>query len=243
MWIKNDDMRIELSGDVDLIKHHSFFEIFGNIDIVRGQYVLMNKTFLIKSGSVVFQGGEELNPLLNLEASYIFRDPERNKKELKLNISGDLNKPELAFSVDGANISEGDAVSYVLFGMSMDALTSNQSQTLSSGMDAVGLAQSAASSLVSSELTKVFGKLLNVDYIELKSNGSFKDMSLNIGKYITNNIFLSYEQHIGATEDENASNTTFRLEYEIFKFLFLELTASSNWKESGGDVIFKFNSK
>lgn len=243
MWIKNEEMRIELSGDVDLIKHREFFEIFGNIDIVRGQYELMGKTFLIKSGSVVFQGGEELNPMLNLQATYTFRDPERNKKELALAISGDLNQPQLAFSIEGESISEADAISYIIFGMDIESLSSGQNQALSSGMDAAGIAQSAAASLVSSELTKLFGKLLNVDYIELKSNGSFTDMSLNVGKYITNNIFISYEQHIGASKDENTSNTTFRLEYEILKFLFLELTASPNWKESGGDLIFKFNSK
>lgn len=243
MWIRNDDMRIELSGDVDLIKHRDFFEIFGNIDIVRGQYELMSKVFLIKEGTITFQGGQELNPLLSLEAIYTFRDPERNKKELKLDLSGNLEKPELAFSVDGESVSEGDAISYIVFGMSMDALTSSQHQAVSFSMDAADMAKSAASSLVSSELTKILGSLLNVDYIELKSNNSFTGMSLNVGKYITNNIFVSYEQNIGAKDDENTSNMTFRLEYEILKFLFLELTVPSKWEESGGDLIFKFNSK
>lgn len=244
-WIKNDEMRIELSGDVDLIKHQDFFEIFGNIDILRGQYSLMNKVFIIKNGTITFQGGEKFNPLLSLEATYTFRDPERNKKDLLLTISGDLDKPELAFKLDDAAISEGDAISYIIFGMSMDALTSNQHQAVSDGVNAAGLAQSAAASLVSSELTQIFGNLLNVDYIELKSNGSFTDMSLNVGKYITNNIFVSYEQHIGNNTDEQESgpNTIFRLEYEILKFLFLELTVSPNLTDSGGDLIFKFNSK
>lgn len=244
-WIKNDEMRIELSGDVDLIKHQDFFELFGNIDILRGQYSLMNKVFIIKNGTVTFQGGEKFNPLLSLEATYTFRDPERNKKDLLLTISGDLGKPELAFKLDDAAISEGDAISYIIFGMSMDALTSNQHQAVSDGVNAAGLAQSAAASLVSSELTQIFGNLLNVDYIELKSNGSFTDMSLNVGKYITNNIFISYEQHIGNSTDEQDSgpNTIFRLEYEILKFLFLELTVSPNLTDSGGDLIFKFNSK
>jgi translocation and assembly module TamB len=42
-WIKNEDMRIEISGDLELIKNEQFFEIFGEVEVVRGQYDLFGR--------------------------------------------------------------------------------------------------------------------------------------------------------------------------------------------------------
>ncbi|MEL7587599.1 MAG: translocation/assembly module TamB domain-containing protein, partial [Prolixibacteraceae bacterium] len=67
-WIKSDDMHIELSGDLELIKNKEFFELFGTADIVRGQYDLFGKTFVINEGIIRFQGGEEITPVLDITA-------------------------------------------------------------------------------------------------------------------------------------------------------------------------------
>ena len=240
-WIRNDDFRVELSGDVELVKHQSFFELFGSIDVVRGQYNLLGKVFVVKSGTVTFQGGEEINPLLDVEATYTFRDANRTSKELQLKVTGEAFSPELSFSLDDQQISEGDALSYIIFGTSMDALASGQQESLNSGMDAAGIAGTVASSLISSQLTKFLGNTLNVDYIEFSSSSSFDNASLTVGKYITNKLFVSYEQTIGNIQDEDLPRYEMSMEYEVFKFLFLQLTSSPI--TNGFDVIFKFNSK
>src|SRR5690606_25148772 len=55
-WVKNEDFRIELSGDLELRKNLEYFEIFGTVDVVRGQYDLFGKTFVIETGTLNFQG-------------------------------------------------------------------------------------------------------------------------------------------------------------------------------------------
>src|SRR5690606_1280566 len=60
-WIKNDDMRLEISGEIDVIKEADFFELFGQVNVIRGQYELLGRVFIINEGTVDFQGGEELN--------------------------------------------------------------------------------------------------------------------------------------------------------------------------------------
>lgn len=239
-WIKNDDMRFELSGDVELLKHQDFFELFGTVDVVRGQYSMLGKTFVINSGTITFTGGEEINPTLDVTATYSFRDNERAKHDLTIHVTGDLDSPVIKFQMEGRDISEGDALSYILFGMSMDALTSGQQSSLSSGIDALGIGETLAASLISSQLTKLLGNTLNVDYIEFKS-GSFDNASFVVGKYITNKLFVSYEQTIGHIEDKDVARYEVTAEYELFKFLFLQLTSSSI--TNGFDVVFKFNAK
>ena len=171
-------MRLELGGDIQLIKHRNFFELFGPINVLRGQYSLLGKVFVIKSGVITFEGGENLDARLDVQAQYSFRDSERIKHNLMLNVGGYLNEPEISFNYEDRQISEGDALSYILFGTDLASLGSAQQASLgSSGLDAADIAQTAVASLLSSQLTKLLGNTLNMDYIEFKS-GSFDNASL-----------------------------------------------------------------
>lgn len=241
-WVKSNDMRFELGGDLQLIKHRDFFELFGTINVLRGQYSLLGKVFVIKNGQIVFEGGEEMDPQLDIEAVYSFRDAERVRRDLLLKLGGSMLSPEISFDYQGEPISEGDALSYILFGTSLEALGASQQESLGAGgVDASDIAKMAAASLVSSQLTKLLGSTMNMDYIEFKSGGSLDNASFVVGKYLTNKLFVSYEQSIGKVEDQDASRYEMRMEYELFRFLFFQLTSSS--LSNGFDFIFKFDEK
>ncbi len=233
-WIKSEDMRIELSGDLELLKSNDFFEVFGTVDVVRGQYDLMGKTFIIDKGNITFQGGEEIKPILDIVASYTFRNTQRDEQKLTANITGEAEEPKIDFTLDGNAINEGDAISFIIFGTSLDELSLAQQDDMQSNGN---LAGNAAASILSSQLTKFLGNKLNVDYIEINSSGTFDNATIDVGKYITNNLFISYEQRIGQTNDNNLTNYQVKLEYEIFRYLFLQLNNSD--RDSGFDVIFK----
>lgn len=239
-WIKNEDMRIELSGDVDVLKNSDFFEIFGSVDVVRGQYNMLGKVFVIKNGVITFTGGENINPMLDVSAVYTFRDREKVLRELLLSVNGEATAPEIRFTLDEKALSEGDALSYIIFGTSMDELGTSQQQGLSEGIDALGMAQTAAASVLSSQLTKLLGNTFNVDYVEFKTGSSFDSGSFIVGKYITNKLFMSYERNFGQhTGNKDISEYEMKMEYELFRFLFLQLTASP--LRNGIDLIFKVN--
>lgn len=237
-WVKNDDMRIELSGDLEMIKHADFFEIFGTVDIVRGQYDLLGKTFMIKEGSVSFQGGEELLPHMNIKATYSFRNSQKVEQEITVTVGGTTEEPTVAFTLDGSTISEGDALSYILFGKAMNELTMDQQENVGGKGD---MATKAAASMLSSQLTNFLGDKLDVDYIEVKSDGGFDNATVVVGKYITNDLFVSYEQRFGETNEDDMSKYEVKLEYELFRFLFFQLNNSTI--DSGFDVIFKVDAK
>ncbi|MDR0370838.1 MAG: translocation/assembly module TamB domain-containing protein [Prevotellaceae bacterium] len=240
-WIRNEELRIELSGDVELLKHRDFFEIFGTVDVIRGQYNMLGKVFIIRSGIVTFQGGPTIDPQLNIDAMYSFRDNDRTKKDMTILITGQVSSPEIKFMLDQSQISEGDALSYILFGTSMDALTSGQQASLGGSFGTSNLAETLAASLISSQLTRLLGKTLNVDYIEFKAGSTFDSATFTVGKYITNKLFVGYEQNIGQLANDDVARYEMKMEYELFKFLFLQLTSSP--LTSGFDLIFKFDSK
>jgi len=239
-WVKNDDLYIEISGDLELRKNFEFFELFGSVDVVRGQYDLLGKTFIINEGSISFQGGEEMMPKMDITASYSFRNQQRVEQNLTVQISGTAQSPEVNFQLDGSSISEGDALSYILFGKSMNELTIDEQDNMSDAGGA-SLAGKAAASILASQLTNFLGEKLAVDYIEVKSDGGFDNATVVVGKYITNNLFVSYEQRFGETHEKDLKKYEVKLEYELFRFLFFELNNSS--RSSGFDVIFKFDAK
>ncbi|MDD4107922.1 MAG: translocation/assembly module TamB, partial [Prolixibacteraceae bacterium] len=238
MWIKNEDMRAELSGDLELIKNKQFFELFGNIDIVRGQYDLLGKTFIIKEGSVIFQGGEEITPRFNINALYTFRNQQRIEQTLSAVISGTPQSPEISFKLDENTVSEGDALSYILFGKSINELSIDEQENIEGSGN---LAEKAAASILSAQISNFLGDRLNLDYLEVKSDGSFDNATISVGKYLTNDLFVSYEQRFGETDEINMAKYEVKLEYELFRFLFFVLNNSSRY--SGFDVIVKFNAK
>ncbi len=237
-WIKNEDMHIEISGDLEFIKHKQFFELFGSVEVVRGQYDLLGRTFMIESGTISFQGGEELMPRMDITASYVFRNTERVQQELRVAISGTAEQPAVSFSMDGSSVSEGDALSYILFGKSMNELSMDQQENVAG---AGSMAGQAAASILSSQLTDFLGDKINVDYIEVKSEGNFENATVVVGKYITNDLFVSYEQRFGETDQKDMAKYEVKLEYELFRFLFFQLNNSSN--DSGFDVIFKLSAE
>ena len=235
-WVKSPNMHIELSGDLEILKNANFFEIFGSVNIVRGQYELFGRTFVISEGVVTFQGGEEINPDLNLEANYTIKSQDSESKILNVLVTGDAMDPTLSFTLDEESISEGDALSYIVFGKSLNELSTSQQAGVSDA-STESMAKSAAASMLASQLTKMLGNTFDVDYLEIKSQEDFDSASLSVGKYLTNDLFVSYEQQLGTTTDYDVSRYEVKLEYQILKFLFLQLNNSTN--DSGFDLIFK----
>ncbi|MBN2541807.1 translocation/assembly module TamB [bacterium] len=240
-WIRSPEMKIEISGDLDLVKEGDAFEIFGFVDIVRGYYDLYGRRFKIKKGNISFQGGTEYNPEVLLEAEYIFRTAEREKKALKLYVTGKALNPTMRFTLNDIETTEGDAISYIMFGRSLDELTYGQQAGIANaaGGSTGDIAKGLAANLLSDQLAKTLGKKLKLDYIELSAEDNWQSATFVVGKYITNDLYMSYMRRIGESKDKDITPQTITLEYELTRFLFIQLLEGSA-KESGIDLIMKF---
>jgi translocation and assembly module TamB len=243
-WIKSPQMRMEISGDLDVVKNGPDPELFGNIRVVRGYYDLYGRRFNLKDGQLFFEGGAEFNPRILLEAEYVFRTPAREKKHLNLQVSGRVMSPEFSFNLDGVNISEGDAVSYIIFGRSLDELTYGQRTDMKQNTGGLSseadLARGLAGKVLSDQLSRTLGKELGLDIIEINAEDNWQGASFVAGKYLTNDLFLSFQKGFGEIQDNEFAQETVTLEYEFIKNLFLQLI-EGNSKTSGFDFIFKFD--
>jgi hypothetical protein len=233
-WIRSPDMQMELYGNVDVVKNGKVFELFGSLGIHRGYYTLYGKKLVIEEGELIFTGGETLNPSVNLEAEYTFRDKERLKRILTLSVGGTANDPEISFVLDDVPIPEADAMAYLLFGQPFDDLNYGNQEGVSNAIPSRML-----TGLVSSQLSKTIGSTFNLDMIEIDAGDNWQNTTFMVGKYITNDLFVTYQRSFGQAENESFTPETITLEYEISRRLSIRLV-QGEVKESGIDVILKF---
>jgi autotransporter translocation and assembly factor TamB len=96
--------------------------------------------------------------------------------------------------------------------------------------------------MVSSQLNKTIGTRLKLDMIEINATENWQSAAFVVGKYITNDLFVIYQRGFGEAEGDEITPETITLEYELNRLLFFRLQSGSS-KESGVDVILKFESK
>lgn len=233
-WIRSDDMRIELNGELEIVKTGPFFEIFGNVDVVRGYYILYGRKLNITESQIIFQGGEDLDPTLNIKTEYVFRGMDKEKRYLNLRITGKLSEPDITFVLDGTEITETDGVSILIFGATSDEIGYGAQNGI---LGSVG--SNAVTNLLTSQLSKTIGTQFNLDMIEVTATENWQSAAFVVGKYITNDLFVIYQRGFGEVDGDEITPESIILEYELNEKLFLRLQSGSS-KESGMDVILKF---
>lgn len=233
-WIRSLDMQMELYGQLDVVKNSNIFELFGSIGIHRGFYTLYGKRFAIKEGELSFSGGEDFNPSVNLQATYSFRDRARLKRILNLKVSGTAKSPDIAFELDGSSIPEADAMAYLLFGQPFEELNYSNQEGVNNAIPSRLL-----NSVLSSQLSKTIGSSLKLDMIEIDAGDNWQNTTFMVGKYITNNLFVTYQHRFGESGNESVSPETITLEYELSRRWSVRLVQGED-KESGLDLILKF---
>jgi translocation and assembly module TamB len=240
-WLRSPEMNIEISGQINVVMNGTEVELFGTIQMVRGDYNLYGRRFEIQSGTITFQGGADVNPVVDLQAQHIFRTADKIKRVLKLQVSGEILEPKLTFLLDNSEIAETDAIAYLIFGRNFDALTQGQRTDLAQnqpGLDSNTFKELLAGQLAG-EMTKAIRNTLDLDVIEFKGDNNWRQATVVVGKYITNDLFVSYQREIkmGRTYDTTPEQVT--MEYEITRSLFFQATRGDE-KNTGFDIIWKY---
>lgn len=240
-WLETKELKVEIAGELDVVKEGEYFEIFGPVQTVRGWYDLLGKRFEIREGVVTFTGGKEFNPEVAVWTRHIFRDAEREKRTLELQISDKAFSPKLQFTLDDQQIEEADALSYLFFGRGVNELSSGQKSEMAGQekyLDASAMATGMAVSLLAGQLTQGLENSLKVDYLEIKGEDNWQSGRFVVGKYLTSDVFVSYEKGFGRAYSDQSGPDLVTLEYNITKFLYLQLSQAQ--ENSGFEVIFKF---
>ena len=166
-WLRSPQLNVEMQGDLSLTfdRRQRDVVFVGELQAVRGQYQVLNRTFDVEQGTVEFVGIPGINPNLDIEALARVRRRDGEPLTITANVEGTLVEPRVSLSSSEAAVAESDLLSYLAFGQS-----SAQTTTGSAGA-VVSRAGGAAAAVLGGTLTSSLAALAQgtgfLDYLSI----------------------------------------------------------------------------
>lgn len=218
-WVQGPGTAIEASGKLNVKK--DFNEpvlLSGTIETERGFASFYGKKFDIETGEITFNGSPDINPFLNVVATYEISD-----YRITIQVDERAREPRLTLSSE-PELPQADIVSLLVIGKTTDRLTNAEQKSFS---DYTG---QIAGGLLASQLEKTIGEPLGLDTIEIEAGDTLGTGSISVGRYVTQDLFLSYTREFGSADSNTAG-----VEYNLNRRLKLKGESSDQ-----GEAAFKF---
>ena len=198
-WVVGPETAVEVQGRLLVNKSpNGPFVLGGSAQTVRGHVTYRGRKFDLERGRITFSGADENRPILDVLARHEVSD-----YAITLHVEGNSRRPELTFS-SSPELPEEDILSLLAFGKTVDRLSGSERTALSSQGAAI------AGNIISGILEKRLGGTLGLDTLEVEVDDELGTGSVRGGRYVTQDLFLSYERHLG----ERGGNTV-EVEYSL----------------------------
>ena len=199
VWLVGPETAVEIQGSLLVDKKvNEPFVIGGSAQAVRGFVTYKGRKFEIERGRITFTGADGINPLLDVVGRHDVSD-----YAITLHVEGDSRRPQLTFS-STPDLPEEDILSLLAFGKTIDRLSGSEQTALSAQGAAI------AGNILSGILEKRVGNTLGLDTLEVDVGDELGTGSVRGGRYVTQDLFLSYERQLG----EQSGNTV-EVEYSL----------------------------
>ncbi len=224
VWVRGPGTAIELSGALTITKElRESFGLSGTVETVRGFASFYSGKFTVERGRVTFTGSPEINPVLDVIVTRAVSD-----YVVSINVSGRAKAPQLNLS-STPDLPQADIVTLLVVGKTSDRLTESERSGLSSR------AQQIVGNVAAGELERLLAKPLGFDTLDIQTDDRLGNSKVSVGRYITQDIFLSYEQQLG---DEKGNKVG--VEYSINRHLKVK-GSSSNTGDSALDILWRID--
>lgn len=146
-WLRSRNLNVEVSGGllIDVDRASEEMRLTGTLEAVRGTYELFiaenlpARRFMVRGGTVEFDGTPGINPAFDITAGYRVRTTDRQPLNVIAHVTGDLENPRVALRSDSDEaISESDLLSYLVFGRPTYALAGGEARELDSYLTGLG---------------------------------------------------------------------------------------------------------
>ena len=199
VWVVGPETAVEVQGSLLVDKNFNEpFVIGGSAQAVRGFVTYKGRKFEIERGRITFTGADKINPIFDVVGRHDVSD-----YAITLHVEGESRHPRLTFS-STPDLPDEDILSLLAFGKTIDRLSGSEQTALSAQGAAI------AGNILSGILEKRVGNTLGLDTLEVDVGDELGTGSVRGGRYVTQDLFLSYESHLG----EQSGNTV-EVEYSL----------------------------
>ncbi len=220
IWLKNEDVDVELAGNIFAKGTGSTPQLSGTFETKRGSIFYLDNTFTIERGVFRFMNSPELNPEIDLKAETKVRytpmkanggDTRDTTVTVYLSVGGTMQQPKFSLTASDPSFNEENII--LLLSLSVTSL-----EQITSIENMSTLSDKAANFWIRQMLMREFQSTLGVDAIDLETRllGSEKSAKLTVGKYVSKDLYLGVTHDIFAT-----SKDEFEIEYRVWKGSYL----------------------
>ncbi|MDZ7780669.1 MAG: translocation/assembly module TamB domain-containing protein [Gemmatimonadota bacterium] len=245
-WLRSNDMNVEMGGDllVRYDRNAGDLVLIGELQALRGTYLVLGRTFDVDEGSVSFIGRPGVNPTLNINATSRVRRIEGEDIVIRGTVEGTLVQPRVTLASEEGELSQSDLISYLVFNRSAAELGRSQQSFFNSQLNSGAL--STAATAVSSGFTVLTGAFfsqsgaaiaqnLGLDYLSV-SRGveglGLTSAQLEAGSYLGDDVFIVAVVRPFADQDINPWGGV-RVEWSLTDAYNLEAFVEDQFLRSG----------
>lgn len=195
-WLRSRDLNIETEGDLSVVfdRQANQLVLLGSVDVVRGTYTGLPRSFAMTEGRFRFVGTPGFNPNISVTAENRLRTRHGEPLVITANISGTLLSPRLRLSSDaGPTVSQDDLYSYLLIGEPASALVGQaQSTSLGAGLNLLaGQVANQLGYLLASELKLDQLSVSQAERSQAAATLGASSLQLQLGRYLMDDVFLT----------------------------------------------------
>ncbi len=197
----------------------------GEIFLVDGQFSIYGRSMDIQRGRVMFAGGPIDNPGVDVRARKTVADKTRRNNTIEVGVDVRGTADDLEFTLFSDPVmEESDILAYMVVGRARSDVGQQDESILNSAAIAMGLKGVGGIFDDVSELI-----LMDEMYIE---GGTEEDMSLVVGKHLTEKLFIGYGHNFFNQEGE------VRLRFDLGSGFSVE--SRSSGEATGADLLYSF---
>jgi translocation and assembly module TamB len=207
-WIRHRNAEVELDGGLDINKRVGGpISVVGEIDAVRGWLAFQSKRFTLASGQILFTGGSEIDPSLNIDAQYTV-----SEYTVDVIVTGTASKPEIKLQSQ-PQLAQADILSLILFGTTTSQLGQGQKTTL----------QQQAQSMAMGAAGQALSETLGLASLGVSVSGE----SVGLGHYLNENTYVSVSPNLGGNPSATPSQVA-SIQYFLRRWLTITTATMSD---------------
>jgi translocation and assembly module TamB len=210
-WQMRTSLRVELGDDVRVdgygltgylrgalqveSRPASYMSGRGELSLVDGEFSVYGRSLNIVRGKILFGDGPIDNPAIDVRAQKKVGDEGLSGGGWTVGVDVNGTAQELEFNLfSDPYLEDSDILAYMVVGHSMSDVAEGEDSLLGAAATALGLEKSAG-------LVDSLTSLLPVDEMHLKGTME-EDISLVVGKHITDDLFIGYDHNFFKQQGE-----------------------------------------
>jgi translocation and assembly module TamB len=187
-WIRRNDFAAQVRTSLDVLYRDPVFRVTGYVDLLRGYFEIFGKRFALRRGRMDFDGGDELDPLLDITAVYALNTT--GTKNVTVTVSGRLSHPRIDFA-STESTDRGEIVALLVSGRARDAAASGRAMG-TEAQQAASFVTGVLGGVLTLGLRNEFGEFLPTIAIDYTGDGARIRAGFQADSFIRENLgFLS----------------------------------------------------